>query len=68
VSSRLHWTARKFRSHAEAEAADLEFWRQVPVDARATAVWRLTEEAYRLANLFPDEPRLRRSVESVRRR
>jgi hypothetical protein len=65
---RRNWTARKFSSFAEADAHDLEYWMQIPEDERALQVWRLSEDLWRLAGKFPDEPRLRRSVEHIHRR
>jgi hypothetical protein len=65
---RRTWIARKFDSSAEADAHDLEYWLQIPQADRAVRVWKLSEELYRLAGRFPDEPRLRRSVERVHRR
>lgn len=66
-ANRAHWIVRRFSSHAEADTREVEYWRQISPGDRAVQVWRLSEEAYRLANLFPDEPRLRRSVERIHR-
>ena len=66
-ANRAHWIVRRFASHADADTHDVEYWRHILREDRAVQVWRLSEEAYRLAKLFPDEPRLRRSVERIHR-
>ena len=66
--SRRDWTARKYSSAAEADAQDIEYWVRIPESERALQVWTLSEQLYRLAGTFPDEPRLRRSVERLHRR
>jgi hypothetical protein len=67
AASREGITVRVFRSHAEEEAADREWWRQIPPDERVELAWRLSEDLYRIAGKFPDDVRLRRSVASIRR-
>ena len=47
---------------------DLEYWARIPESERALQVWTLSEQLYRLAGTFPDDLRLRRSVERLHRR
>jgi hypothetical protein len=61
-------TVRRFASSAEADRHDLEFWLQMPEAERVLHAWRLSQELLQLRGNPPDEPRLHRSVESVRRR
>lgn len=61
-------TVRRYASAAEADRHDLEFWMQMSDAERVLHAWRLSEEIWRLRGDLPDEPRLYRSVESVRRR
>ena len=58
---------RIFRSHAEADAADREFWERIDPVERVADTWRLSEELWRLKGQFNDEPGLCRSVARVRR-
>jgi len=66
-SSRRRVTARRFSSNAEADRHDAEFWRQMPAHERVLLAWQLSVEQFELLGR-PDEPGLRRSVASVRRR
>jgi hypothetical protein len=61
-------TARRFASNAEADQHDAEYWRQIPPAERVRLAWRLSVEQWELAGRLPDEPRLCRSVASVRGR
>jgi hypothetical protein len=65
---RRGWTARKLSSAAQADEHDLEYRTQIPESERARQVWTLSEQLYRLAGTFSDEPRLRRSLENLHRR
>jgi hypothetical protein len=60
-------TARKFGSNADADRHDAEYWRQMPPHERVLQAWRLSVEQWQLVDPLPDEPRLRRSIASVRR-
>jgi hypothetical protein len=61
-------SVRVFRSFAEEQAADREWWRQIPPDERVELALRLSEDLYRMLGKLPDEDvRLRRSVASIRR-
>ena len=67
--ARKHWRGHVFRSWAEAERFDLEFWKSIPLDDRARVTWELSEELHRLAHPDePYEPRLSRSTARVTRR
>jgi hypothetical protein len=47
---------------------DLEFWQQLSSEQRATAVWELAVDAWQMkGGGNPDELRLQRSVETLRR-
>lgn len=46
---------------------DLEFWQQQTSDQRASAIWELTVNAWLMKGKNPDELRLQRSVETLRR-
>jgi hypothetical protein len=59
---------RVFGSAAEAEAADREYWRSLTPDERIELTWQMSEELWRLRGAFNDDPRLCRTVASVRRR
>ena len=61
-------SVRRYASAAEADRHDLEFWMQIPESERVLQVWRLSLEQWQLAGHPPYEPRLHRSVASVRRR
>lgn len=65
---RADWAVRKFASAAEADAADAEFWRQIPPDERVLLAWRLSLEQYQLAGLISDEPTFSRSTVRITRR
>lgn len=69
--ARAGWMMQVFRpGEQEAEAeADALFWDAIPVDQRAEATWKLSEELFELA--FPgseDERRLPRSAFRIGRR
>ena len=68
TGQRQRLSVRRFSSAAEADLHDLEFWMQIPEDERPLQVWRLSLEQWQLAGHPPHEPRLHRSVTSVRRR
>jgi hypothetical protein len=61
-------SVRRFASATEADRHDLEFWSKIPEHERVMHVWKLSQELWRLRGDLPDESRLSRSVESVRRR
>jgi hypothetical protein len=61
-------TARVFRSHADADSHDIEFWRQLSPADRVLQVWRLSVEQWRLSGRWRDERGLRRSVAHLYRR
>jgi hypothetical protein len=61
-------TAQLFHSHAEQEAANAGYWKQLTPDERLDLVWRLTEEQWRLKGEFPDEPRIQRTIVRLVRR
>jgi hypothetical protein len=48
--------------------ADLRFWLEIPPSERAAAVWQLSVEAFRLADLEADERRLPRPEYRIIRR
>jgi hypothetical protein len=60
-------TGRRFRSNADADWHDAEFWAQLPADQRVLLAWRLSVEQWQLLRRGPDEPGLCRSVASIRR-
>ena len=61
-------TAQVFGSHAEQQAANAGYWKQLSLDERLAMVWKLTEEQWRLKGEFPDEPRIQGTVVRVVRR
>ena len=61
-------TVRRFATAADADRADLDFWRQMSDAERVLHAWRLSIELWQLQGHRPHEPRLHRSVASVRRR
>lgn len=67
-AARANAEVRVFRQgEEEAEAdADALYWDRIPVDERATFVWKLSLELHTLANPgHPYEPRLSRSVARI---
>ena len=60
-------TGRRFASAAEADRADLEYWRQMPAAERVLLVWQLSQEQWELSGQPANEPGLCRSVASLRR-
>jgi len=61
-------TVRVFRSFAEHEAADREYWKQLTPTQRLDLTLELSEELYRLKGEVPDEPGICRSVTRLYRR
>jgi hypothetical protein len=67
--ARKQWRGHVFRSWAEAERFDTEFWSAIPLHERARVTWELSEELFRLARPDePYEPRLSRSTARITRR
>jgi hypothetical protein len=68
-AARSKWKARVFRRGWE-EMADYDalFWDQIPVNARAEAVWGLSAELYAIVDRETNEPRLPRSAYRLERR
>jgi hypothetical protein len=62
----LAGTVRKFASHAEADAADVAYWRAMPETERILQVWRLSRAQW--GDTEDHAPRLDRTVTHVRRR
>jgi hypothetical protein len=60
-------TIRRFASAADADRADLDYWRQIPDSDRAREAWRLSQELWRLTGGPRHESGLCRSVARVRR-
>jgi hypothetical protein len=60
-------TVRRFASPEEADRHELEYWAQLTDEARVLQAWILSRDLWRLRGDLDDEPRLRRTVESVRR-
>jgi hypothetical protein len=60
-------TVRRYASSAEADAADLEYWLQIPESERILQTWRLSIEQWNLRGEAPHEPGLCRSVARVHR-
>jgi hypothetical protein len=58
---------RRFRSNADADRHDAEFWAQLPADQRVLLAWRLSVEQSQQLGRGLDEPGLCRSVASIRR-
>ena len=61
-------TVRRFASAAEADRAELDYWLTIPAAGRVLLVWQLSCEQWALAGHPAHEPRLHRSVTSLRRR
>jgi len=61
-------SVRRFASSAEADAHDLEYWRELSDAERVLQVWRLSQELWQLRGGPPDETGLRRSVTRIQRR
>jgi hypothetical protein len=68
TSSRRRMQVRVYRSLAEHDRGDREFWESIPPHERIAETWRLSEELWRLKGEFNDEPGLCRSVARVVRR
>ena len=64
---RRRMTVRKFASNAEADAADLEYWRTLPETERILQVWRLSLAQWSQSRDVDDAPRLHRTVARVLR-
>jgi hypothetical protein len=60
-------TVRRFASAADADRADLDYWRQIPEAERILQVWKLSQEQWLLSGQPAHEPGLCRSVASLRR-
>ena len=65
---RRRMTVRKFASHAEADAADVAYWRTIPGTERILQVWRLSLAQWTQTGDVDDASRLRRTVTRVHRR
>jgi hypothetical protein len=65
---RRRMTVRKFASHAEADAADVVYWREIPEAERIAQVWRLSLAQWSQTGDVDDASRLRRTVTRIRRR
>ena len=59
---------RVYASNAEADAADRAYWLSLTPDERIELTWQMSEELWRLRGEFNDDPRLCRTVASIRRR
>jgi hypothetical protein len=68
-AARSSWEARVFRNGWQ-EMADYDalFWERIPVDARAQAVWDLSQELHAIAHPEAHERRLPRSAYVLERR
>lgn len=60
MSSERRVTVRLYRTVAEHEADDRDFWKAIPPEDRVLETWRLSEELWRLKGEFNDEPGLSR--------
>jgi hypothetical protein len=60
-------TIRKFNSHEEMRLAHLEGWQKLPIDEINHHAWQLVVDYRKMHDIQPHEPRLQRSVTSVRR-
>ncbi|MGH9412861.1 MAG: hypothetical protein ACRD0Y_03885 [Terriglobales bacterium] len=65
---RVGWTGRLFKSHAEADQHDAEYWMRLTPRARVELAWQLSLEQHQIAGLCSDAPRLDRTVERIVRR
>ena len=65
---RRRMTVRKFASHAEADAADLAYWRRASPEEKLEAVWDLVLIHSQMQGQSVDQLRLQRSVCRVERR
>jgi hypothetical protein len=64
---RRRMTMRRFASHAEADAADLAYWREISDAERVLQVWRLSLAQWTMKGDVDDASRLRRSITRIRR-
>jgi hypothetical protein len=64
---RRRMTVRRFASHAEADAADLAYWREISDAERVLQVWRLSLAQWTMKGDVDDASRLRRSITRIRR-
>jgi hypothetical protein len=64
---RRRMTVRKFASNAEADAADIEYWRTLSETERILQVWRLSLAQWAQSGDVDDAPRLHRTVTRVLR-
>ena len=67
VVPRAGASARVFRSLAEHDRADAEYWAALPADVRVMQVWKLSLEQWQLQGGDAYEPGFSRFVASVRR-
>ena len=65
---RRRMTVRKFASNAEADAADIEYWRGVSPEEKLAMVWDLVLVHSQMQGQSVDQLRLQRSVCRVERR
>lgn len=61
-------TVRTFGSHAEADAADVAYWRGVSPEEKLEAVWDLVLNYSQMQGHSGDQLRLQRSVCRIERR
>ena len=57
----------KARSFKDAERFDEQFWRRAGAAARFSATWLMVEEFLKLRGRFRGQPRLRRTVQHIKR-
>jgi hypothetical protein len=55
------------RSFREAEEFDAEFWRKAGVQARFSAAWLMVIEYFKMRGKGGNQPRLRRTVQNIKR-
>jgi hypothetical protein len=60
-------TVKRYRSAADADRDDLQYWLQLSDAERVLQVWRLSLEQWTLRGELSDERGLRRSVARIHR-
>ncbi len=61
------WAIHKARSFREAESFDIKFWRKAGVRARFAATWGMVIDYQKMKGQRSGQPRLRRSIQNIKR-
>jgi hypothetical protein len=67
TARRNRMQVRVYRSFADHDRDDAQYWAAMSVEERVLQVWRLSEAQWRMRGEFPDASGLPRSVARVQR-